>query len=204
MLKTTLLTATTLLLMSGCVTKEIYYPQPTMVAQESSDSTFTIRTERLAGATLTATSAVSSLITQIEQLNNNTAYVDFEGKQNVRVGEFLNIRATPNINGYLKIVIIDPNGEKYTVLPNVKHNGYLKAHQRFYTNHEDFALKATKPTGLHYVVEIFSEYRSPLCVRQGMNGIEHHTDQQFIRLLESINNQQYGRSNIRIFPLHIY
>ena len=186
MLKQLLLTSTALFLISGCVTKEIVY-QPVSSMVEIESHTF-------AGETLTATPKVSQLVKEIKNLETNTAYIDLNSNQNVRVGDFLNISATPNQRGYLKLIIIDPNGEKKLVLPNSISQGYLEANKRFSTNNEAFALKSTKPRGLHYVVVVFSE--------QNVNMVMQERD--FTETLQRIKNQEYGRSHISIFPMRIY
>lgn len=195
MLKQILLTSTALLFMSGCVTKEIVH-QPTTPQFES---------HTFAGETLTATPKVSALVQKIKALSSNSAYIDLNANQNVRVGNFLNISATPNQDGYLKLIIIDPNGERKLVLPNGIHNGYLKANKPFYTNNEQFALKTTKPTGLHYVVVIFSKQNARMVMQQGANGYNAlKSDQDFLNILQQIKNQNYGKSHISIFPMRIY
>jgi len=199
MLKKIILTTTALLLMSGCVTKEIHYqtvPQQTAIELES---------HTFAGETLSATPQVSLLVNKIKALKSNSAYLEVNAHQNIQVNNFLNIIATPNQAGYLKLIVIDPNGERKLVLPNSIGNGYLNAHQRFQSNNSQFALKATKPTGLHYVVVVFSEQNARMVMQQGMNGYDAiHNDQDFINILQSIKNQRYGKSHISIFPMRIY
>ena len=202
MLKQILLTSTALLLMSGCVTKEIVYQpvlQNTTVLPAPESYTF-------AGQTLTATPKVSQLVQQIKALSSNTAYIDLNANQNIAVGDFLNISVTPNQAGYLKLIIIDPNGERKLVLPNSIHNGYLKANQRFYTNNDQFALKTTKPRGLHYVVVVFSEQNARMIMQQGINGGYNaiNNDRDLLSLLQSIKQQNYGKSHISVFPIRIY
>ena len=204
MLKPILLTSTALLLMSGCVTKEIVYqPAPqnraTVVPKVQPESHI------FAGQTLTATPKVSKLVQQIKALSTNTAYIDLNANQNIALGDFLNITATPNQAGYLKLIIIDPNGERKLVLPNSIHNGYLKANQRFYTNNDQFALQTTKPRGLHYVVVVFSEQNARMIMQQGMNGYNAiENDHDLLSLLQSIKQQNYGKSYISIFPIRVY
>ena len=202
MLKNIILTTTTLLLMSGCVTKEIVYqPQPVTTQQ----ATVQLKTETFAGQTITATQSVSQLVYKIENLKSNSAYLDLNSNQNIQVGSFLNISATPNQAGYLKVLIIDPNGERRLVLPNSISNGYLQANQRFSTNNDQFALKTTKPTGLHYVVVVFSEQNARMIMQQGSNGYNAiANDQDFINMLQRVKNRDYGRSHISIFPMRIY
>lgn len=199
MLKQILLTTTTLLLLSGCVTKEIVYqplPQTPVVKAES---------HTFAGQTLTATPRVSHLVQQIKALSSNSAYLDLNSNQNVEVGAFLNISATPNRAGYLKVIIIDPNGDRSLVVPNTISNGYLQANQRFYSNNENFTLKATKPKGLHYVLVIFSEQNVRMIMQQGMNGYNAiNNDHDLLTILQSIKQQNYGKSYISIFPMRIY
>ena len=200
MLKNIILSTTALLLMSGCVTKEIVYqPAPVNMAMLPSES------HTFAGETLTATSNVSNMVRKIKILKSNSAYLELNSNQNIHVGNFLNISATPNQTGYLKLIIIDPNGERRLVLPNSVSNGYIQANQRFYTNNDQFALQTTKPTGLHYVVVVFSEQNARMVMQQGMNGYDAiHNDHDFINMLQRIKNQDYGKSHISIFPMRIY
>ena len=203
MLKQILLTSTALLLLSGCVTKEIVY-QP--IAQNTA-ITPVVKAEShtFAGQTLTATPRVSNLVKEINALSTNTAYIDLNSNQNIQVGDFLNISAIPNQAGYLKLIIIDPNGERKLVLPNNIHNGFLQANQHFNTNNEQFALKATKPRGLHYVVVVFSEKNARMIMQQGMNGYNAiNNDHDLLSLLQSIKQQNYGKSHISVFPMRIY
>lgn len=205
MLKTTILTLSALFLMSGCVTKEIIYqPTPQPIGQEIVHHPIISHT--FSGEELKASQRVSDLVYEIQRLNNNSAYLEVESNQNVKVGDFLNIAVTPNIDGYLQIVIIDPNAERSKVLPNYKHNGYIRANEKFYTNNDNFALKATNPKGLHFVVIIFSQQRVNLAVQQGINGGYNalNSDQDFIHILQSINSQNYGKSYIRVFPIRVY
>ena len=206
MLKQILLTSTALLLMSGCVTKEIVYqpaPQNTaiivpVVEDKAQSHTF-------AGQTLTATPKVSQLVKQIKNLSTNSLHLELNSNQNVQVGNFLNISATPNKAGYLKIIIIDPNGERSLALPNGISRGFLQANQRFYSNNNQFALKAMNPKGLHYVLMVFSEQNARMIMQQGMNGYNAITnDQDLLSLLQSIKQQKYGKSHISIFPMRIY
>ena len=205
MFKQILLSSTALLLVSGCATKEPTpsqaLPQPQMVYV----APVPLASATFAGETLTATPQVSRLVQKIKALSTQTAYLELRGDQNVEVGNFLNIKALSNKNGYLKVMIIDPNGERNLLLPNSVHNGYLEANQRFYSNNADFSLKATKPTGLHYVVVIFSEQNARMVMQQGTNGYNAiNDDQALLNLLTNIKNQNYGKSHISIFPLRIY
>jgi len=84
-------------------------------------------------------------------------------------------------------------------------NGYLNANQRFHSNNSQFALKAIKPTGLHYVVVVFSEKNARMIMQQGMHGYNAMSnDQDFITMLQDIKNQRYGKSHISIFPMRIF
>jgi len=207
MLKQILLTSTALLIMSGCATKEIQQPLPPRTVQVMPMVMPVVKPEShtFAGETLTATPQVSALVKQIKSLSSNSAYIDLNANQNVEVGNFLNISVTPNQSGYLKLIIIDPNGERRLVLPNGIHNGHLQANQRFYTNNEQFALKTTKPTGLHYVVVIFSEQNARMIMQQGANGYNAiNNDRDLFSILQSIKHQNYGKSHISIFPIRIY
>ena len=208
MLKQILLTSTTLLIMSGCATKEVVQQpltQRTVPVVPIVTPIVKPESHTFAGETLTATPKVSALVKQIKALSSNSAYIDLNANQNVEVGNFLNISATPNLDGYLKLIIIDPNGERKLVLPNGIHNGYLQANQRFYTNNNQFALKTTKPTGLHYVVVVFSEQNARMIMQQGTNGYNAiNNDHDLFSILQSIKHQNYGKSHISIFPMRIY
>jgi len=206
MLKQILLTSTALLLMNGCVTKEIIYQQaPERTAIIVPVVEIKAESQTFAGQTLTATPQVSQLVKKIKNLSTNTVHVELSSNQNVQVGNFLNISATPNRAGYLKIIIIDPNGERSLVLPNGISKGFLQANQRFYSNNNQFALKAMNPKGLHYVVIVFSEQNARMIMQQGMNGYNAiKSDQDFINILQQIKNQNYGKSHISIFPMRIY
>jgi biopolymer transport protein ExbD len=208
MLKQILLSSTTLLLLSGCVTKEVIHqpiPQPTTQTMPMVLPVVTPESHTFAGETLTATPKVSKLVKQIKSLNSNTAYIDLNANQNIQVGNFLNISATPNQAGYLKLIIIDPDGQRKLVLPNSIHNGFLQANQRFSSNNGQFALQTTKPTGLHYVVVVFSEQNARMVMQQGANGYNTiNNDQDFINMLQRIKNQDYGKSHISIFPMRIF
>lgn len=197
--------ATTLLIfLSGCVTKEVVYqplPQnlePTTLIEAKESHTF-------AGETLTATHKVSKLVRQIKQRLSDTAYVDLNANQNIELGHFLNIRATPNLDGFLKLMVIDPNGDRKLVLPNTVHRGYLKANQTFYSNNEQFTLQTTKPRGLHYVMVIFTQNNARMQMQQGVKGYDAlHNDQDLLDLLQNIQHQHYGKSHVALFPLRIY
>jgi len=199
MLKKILLSSTLILFMSGCVTKEVVY-QPVVQTPTLKNESYTFVNE-----TLYATPKVSKLVQKIKALSTQTAYVDLNANQNIQVGAFLNISAIPNRSGYLKVMVIDPNGDRSLALPNSVSRGYLQANQTFHSNNDNFALKATKPTGLHYVLIIFSEQNPRLVMQQGMNGYNALTsDQDLLNSLQRIHNQDYGKSKIAIFPIRIY
>ncbi len=215
MIQKILLTTTTLLLMSGCVTKEIVYveknPVTTPMAQIQQPIIYTqapaieIETATFAGESISASPKVSRLVYNIKALSTNSAYLDLNSNQNIKVGSFLNISATPNQTGYLKLIIIDPNGDRKLVLPNSISNGYIKANQTFNTNNNKFALKASKPRGLHYVIAIFSEQNARVVMRQGERGYDAiNSDQDLLDILQRIKNGNYGKSHISIFPMRIY
>jgi len=214
MIKKILLSTSALLLINGCVIKETIIKQPAQqetkviyseLQEEIPSSAIELRTEDFTGQALVATAEVSQLVDEIKTLNNNTAQLTINSNHNIQVGNFLNIKATPSQSGYFKIVIIDPNGKRSLALPNSLSRGYLKANQHFYSNNGKFALKATDPKGLHYVVTIFSEKNARLIVKQGQNGHDAiYSDQDFIDILNQINNQAYGKSHISVFPIRIY
>lgn len=205
--------------MSGCVTKEIIHvekqpvttpmvsihtqqPQPIIHSQVPA---IEIESATFAGESISATPKVSRLVHHIKALSTNSAYLDLNSNQNIEVGRFLNISATPNQTGYLKLIIIDPNGDRKLVLPNSISKGYLKANQTFYTSNDKFALKASKPRGLHYVIAIFSEQNARVVMRQGERGYDAiNSDQDLLDILQRIKNRNYGKAHISIFPMRIY
>lgn len=203
MYKNTLLSLTALLFFSGCVTKEpIVQPTNNYIMPHKST-----KCHQFANKKLCATKRVSQLVNRIESLSGaNGINLELSSNQNIQLGSLLDLKAIPNYDGYLKIVLINPNGKRTTLLPNKYSNGFIKANQTFYSNNENFGIKTVYPKGLHYLVIIFSQSQAPLRVTQGMNIIYDglKSDQDFIQILRDIRNKTYGESYISLFPVNIY
>ncbi|HFU77094.1 MAG TPA: DUF4384 domain-containing protein, partial [Epsilonproteobacteria bacterium] len=190
--KKVILPLTAIWLLSGCTTTQ---PQPTtvMVIQSTPQTKVELKCSTFPTGEVCATPKLSSVVEDIERVQHTTAHLDLVSNQNVPVGGFLNIEATSNTDGYLKLLIIDPDTRTYTVLPNAAHGGYLKAGERFYTNNEQFNFRATNPKGLHYVLAIFTQYRLPLALQKGSstlyNANRSHGD--LMRVLGQVKGQSY-------------
>ncbi|MCK4442565.1 MAG: DUF4384 domain-containing protein [Sulfurovaceae bacterium] len=203
MYKNILLPLTALLFLSGCVTKEPMV-QPTTNYIMPHKST---KCHQFANKKLCATQRVSELVNQIESLSGaNGINLELNSNQNIQLGSLLDLKAIPNSDGYLKIVLINPNGKKTILLPNKYTNGFIKANQTFYSNNENFGIKTVYPKGLHYLVIIFSQSQVPLRVTQGMRVVYDglKSDQDFIQILREIKSKTYGDSYISLFPVNIY
>lgn len=184
MLKKLLLTSTTLLLMSGCVTKEIIY-RP--ISQPYIDT------------------SKDKSIEKIKSFENHNKLLSFSLNPNLKVGEFLNINAVPTIDGYLKIISINPKGKRELILPNRFRGSRLEAGEILSSNSSNFSLKTTKPTGLHHILVIFTQENPRLIIQQGMrinyNAIDN--DEDLYYLLKQIKNGIYGKSYISLFDVKI-
>ena len=181
MIKKTILSLGTILLLSACTTS-----QPEVSTSLSSYS--------FAGGTLYATPEVSNLVASVKALQHtNNMKLNVNSIQNVKVGKALNISAKPELKGYLKIAVINPEGKEAFLLPNALHRGYVKANGYFSTNNSKFKLKAEDPKGLHYVIVAFSEKDSKLSVGTHL-----------LKGLEEIESDKYGKHFISVFPLRVF
>jgi hypothetical protein len=146
-----------------------------------------------------------SLMEQIASFRTNEVNLRLTSNHDIKLGSFLNISVQPSHTGYLNIIIIDPNQERSLVLPNGMSSGYIRANQRFSTTNNKFALKTTEPLGLHQVLVIFSQKNPRMVMRQGEGGYDAiKNDQDLIEMLERIHNQEYGKSHVSDFPMHVY
>ncbi len=181
MLKRVLLTSTTLLLMSGCVTKEIIYRPISSHAPRENN------------------------IEKIKSFENHNNLLNFSLNPNPKIGEFLNINAIPTIDGYLKIIVINPNGERKLLIPNRFRGSRVKAGERFSSNNATFALKATRPVGIHHILVLFSQENPRVVIQQGMSSIYNalERDQDLYNLLKQIRDGEYGKSYISLFDIQI-
>lgn len=168
-----------LLLLSGCVSTT---PTPTP-----------LQTHSFAGGKLVASPQVSNLVQEIEALSQyNTMSINLDSNQNVKIGQALNISVNPSQSGYLKIVVINPKGQKELVIENSLHNGYLKANRKFSTTNKKFSLRAFNPKGLHYVVTVFSQDNS------------HLDTNNLLSELQEISRGKYLNHAISIYPMRVY
>jgi len=205
MLQKILLTTTALLFMSGCVTKEIVPPPVAPIITQVTPPT-PILVENFAGERLHATPEVSKMVQRIRALESHSAYLEFaQANQNIHVGNFLNLSLKANVSGYLKLIIINPYGERSLLLPNGLSRGYLQAQHYFNANNEAFGLKTSKPTGLHYLVVIFSEKNARMVMQQGSNGYNAlQNEQDLYSILERIKSGDFGKNHISLYPIRIH
>lgn len=152
-----------------------------------------VKTHTFAGGKLVASPQVSQLVKEIEALSQyNTMNINLDSNQNVKIGQALNISVTPSQNGYLKIVVINPQGDKELVMQNALHSGYLKANRKFSTTNKKFSLRAFNPKGLHYVVTVFSQNNS------------HLDTNNLLSELQEISRGKYMGHAISIYPMRVY
>lgn len=203
MYKNILLLLTALFILSGCVTKK------PIVQQNINPNIPHKSTEchQFANKKLCPIPRVGKLVNELESLvGENSMHLELSSNQNIQLGSLLELKATPNIDGYLKILLINPSGKRTTLLPNSYSNGFIRANQTFYSNNENFGIKTVYPKGLHYLVIIFTKTEVPFRVTQGMSVVYDglKSDKDFIEILQGIKSQTYGESHISIFPVNIY
>ena len=173
--------------------KNIFVTIFSMLLLSSCFNSSSLKTHSFAGAKLVATAKVSNLVTEIEALeSSNTMSINLNSNQNVKIGKALNISLTPSENGYLKIIIVNPKGEKDLVIQNSLHNGYIKANHKFSTTNNKFSLRAFNPQGLHYVITIFSQKNSYINTKN------------LLSKLKDISKGKYLKHNISIYPMRVY
>jgi hypothetical protein len=117
--------------------------------------------------------------------------VDITLPNSIKLGEFLKLTATPNIDGYLKLIVINPHNRAETVLPNSYDSGFIRANSTLHTDHKDFGIETFPPKGLHHIVAIFTQQKIP-------------SDYDIMKLLQDVNGGRYGRAYIKVFGLDIY
>jgi len=195
MIKKFIITTTIAFLVSGCTSQKIYIDNVNITTKPLKSHTF-------ASTKLTATPKVSKLIYKIDNMQkSNSINLNLNATQNIRIGSLLDITAKPTTSGYLKILVVEPNGKLALVVPNFTHNGYIKAYQSFYVNkNKRFKLRTTNPKGLHYIVAIFTQDLIPKQVYKKMDSTHYN----LINILQDINSQRYGKSHISSFPIRIY
>ena len=177
-MKYTLFSILVLLSISGCSTSTPPAPQSTY---------------SFAGGKLVANASVSALVQKVEALEpSNTMTINLDSNQNVKIGQALNISLRPLQSGYLKIVVINPQGKKSLLMPNQLHKGYIKAKRRFSTTNKKFSLRAFNPKGLHYIITVFSQNNS------------HLDPNNLLVELQQISQGKYGNHNISIYPMRVY
>jgi len=195
MIKQFIITTTIAFLVSGCASQKIYVNNIKIDREP-------LKSHAFANIKLTATPKVSKLIYKIDNMEkSNSINLNLNATQNIRKGDLLDISAKPNSSGYLKILVVEPNGKLALVVPNFTHNGYIKAYQSFYVNkNKRFKLRTTNPKGLHYIVAIFTQDLIPKQLYKQMDSTHYN----LINILQDINSQRYGKSHISSFPIRIY
>lgn len=195
MIKQLIITTTIAFLVSGCTSQKIYIDNVNINSKPLKSHTF-------ANTKLTATPKVSKLIYKIDNMQKlNSINLNLNATQNIRIGSLLDISAKPTSSGYLKILVVEPNGKLALVVPNFTHSGYIKAYKNFYVNqNKRFKLRTTNPKGLHYIIAIFTQHSIPKQVYKQMDS----TNYNLINILQDVNSKRYGKSHISSFPIRIY
>jgi len=109
----------------------------------------------------------------------------------VKMGKFVNLMATPSVDGYLKLVVINPNDKASTVLPNRYDSGFIRANSTLNTDHKDFGIQTFPPKGLHHILVLFSEKKT-------------HSNDAILSTLQNVQNGEYGRAYVKLFAIDIY
>lgn len=128
-------------------------------------------------------------IREFEKTNEIGLNIQFPSS--VRMGQFINLKATPNIDGYLKLVVINPNDKSSTVLPNRYDSGFIHANSTLNTDHKDFGIQTFPPKGLHHILVLFSEKKT-------------RSNYAILSTLQNIKNGEYGRAYVKLFAIDIH
>jgi hypothetical protein len=164
--------STTIIALTGCV-------QPQPIVQQSIPTTQQIVVSKTA-------------LEQIREFENSSGIsANVNLPSNLKMGKFLNLAVTPNVNGYLKLVVINPNDKIETVLPNRYDSGFVRANSTLQTDHKTFGIKTFPPRGLHNILVLFTEKKTP-------------SGYAILSTLQDVKSGQYGRSYIKLFALDIH
>ena len=166
-----LLTATLLTVMVGCANKQ-QVVQPLIIAQS-----------------IVVKKTLLDSIRTFEKSNEIGVKVTLPSS--VKMGKFVNLTATPNENGYLKLVVINPNDKASTVLPNRYDSGFIRANSTLNTDHKNFGIKTFPPKGIHHILALFTQKKTP-------------TNRAILSTLQNVKSGEYGRSYVKLFALDIH
>jgi len=165
--------ATTILAVTGCVQPQPIVQQPV--------------------ASVLQPSVVSKTV--LEQMrgfeNSHDIGVNVYLPSNLKMGSFLNLNVTPNMDGYLKLVVINPNDKIETVLPNRYDSGFIRANSTLQTDHKTFGIQTFPPKGMHHILVLFTEKKTP-------------DNYAIMQLLQNAKSGSYGRSYNKLFALDIH
>ena len=109
----------------------------------------------------------------------------------IQMGKFLKLTATPNENGYLKLVVINPNDKSSTVLPNRYDSGFIRAKATLNTDHKDFGIQTFPPKGIHHILALFTQKKTP-------------NSMAILSTLQDVKRGEYGRAYVKLFALDIH
>jgi len=160
--------ATTILAISGCVQPQ----QPQIITQERVVS--------------------KTLVEQIKEFESSSnIQVTIKMPSSLQMGKFLNLKASPEIDGYLTLVVINPNGKAETVLPNRYDSGFIRANSWLYTDHKDFGIQTFPPKGMHHILALFTQKKTP-------------SNYAVIQLLQDAKSGRFGRFYNKLLALDIH
>jgi hypothetical protein len=165
----------TLLGMSGCAPKTIVSPQ--VISQSIISQQIVVR---------------KTLLDSIREFEKTHEIgLNVRLPNSVKMGKFVNLMATPNMDGYLKLVVINPNDKASTVLPNRYDSGFVRANTTLNTDHKDFGIQTFPPKGLHHILVLFSEKKT-------------RSNHAVLSTLQNVQNGEYGRAYVKLFAIDIH
>jgi hypothetical protein len=133
-----------------------------------------------------------TLLEQIRELENSgDIQVNVSMPSSLRVGKFLNLTASPSVDGYLNLVVINPNDKVEFVLPNRYDSGFIRANSSLHTDHKDFGIQTFPPKGMHHILVLFTQKKPP-------------SNYAVIQLLQDAKRGRFGRWYSKLFALDIH
>lgn len=125
---------------------------------------------------------IAALKTEIPP-HRKVLHVDIPSQ--VQLGNTLNIKITSlDATGYLQLLLVDPNDIQTLVFKDAK-----------YLNNEEtlsFSIKTSKPSGLHYILVIFTANKYDF------------TLSNFSTIIKNFSNQSFGMEYVDIYPINIH